>query len=55
MSEFEEYIQRLCRNGQYKPEEARESALGREVKEYYETESKTAPMLRHEFNCLSEA
>lgn len=55
MSRFEEYIQRLCRNDKYRPEEAREMALSRAVKEYYETESKTAPMLRHEFNCLSEA
>lgn len=54
MSRFEEYIQRLCRNGKYTPEEAQELALSRAVKEYYEAESKTTPMLRHEFNCLSE-
>lgn len=55
MSKFEEYIQRLCRNGKYTPEQARELAISRAVKEYYKTESETAPMLRHEFNCLSEA
>lgn len=55
MSRFEEYIQRLCRNGKYRPEEARKMALSREVEKYYEAESKTTPMLRHEFNCLSES
>lgn len=55
MSRFEEYIQRLCRNGKYTPEEARETALSREVKKYYQTEPETAPRLRNDFNCLSEA
>lgn len=54
MSKFEEYIQRMCRNGKYRPEEAPEMALSRAVKEYYKTESETAPRLRNEFNCLSE-
>lgn len=54
MSKYEEYIRSMCRNGQYTPEEVRESALGRAVKKYYEAESKTDPILRHEFNCLSE-
>lgn len=54
MSRYEEYIQRLCRNGKYTPEQANQQALSRLVKEYYETETKTAPTLRHEFNCLSE-
>lgn len=55
MSRFEEYIQRLCRNGKITLEEAKQQAISREVKEYYETESMTAPALKHEFNCLSEA
>lgn len=55
MSRFEEYVQRLCRNGKYTPEEARESALSREVKKYYESDSKTEPSLRHEFTCCSES
>lgn len=55
MSRFEEYIQRLCRNGKYKPEEAREMALSRAVKEYYEADIKAEPILRHEFTCCSES
>ena len=55
MSRYKEYIQRMCRNGKYTPEEAGELALSRAVQEYYETEAERAPMLRHEFNCLSEA
>lgn len=54
MSRYEEYIQRMCRNGKYTPEEAGELALSRAVQKYYETEAERAPMLRHEFNCLSE-
>lgn len=55
MSKIEQYIQRLCRNGKYTSEDARELAISRAVKEYYETEAEAAPMLRHEFNCLSES
>lgn len=51
---FEEYIERMCRNGKYTLEQAYQSALSREVREYYEKESETTPTLRHEFNCLSE-
>lgn len=54
MSRYDEYIQRMCRNGKYTPDQARQQALSREVKKYYETENETAPKLRHEFNCLSE-
>ena len=54
-SRFEEYVQRLCRNGKITPEQASQQAISQAVKEYYETESKTAPMLKQEFNCLSEA
>lgn len=38
MSRYEEYIQRLCRTGQYTPEQAREFALSREVEKYYQSE-----------------
>lgn len=38
MSRYEEYIQRLCRTGQYTPEQARELALSREVEKYYQSE-----------------
>lgn len=55
MSRFEEYIQRLCRNGKYRPEEARELALSQAVKEQYEADSKAEPLLRHEFVCCSES
>lgn len=54
MSRFEEYIERLCRNGKYTQEQARQQAISRAVAEYYAAESETAPKLRHEFNCLSE-
>lgn len=54
MSKFEEYIQRLCRNGQYTPEQARGLAVSRAVQESYESGGETEPMLRHEFSCLSE-
>lgn len=55
ISRYEEYIQHMCRNGKYTPEEANQQALSRAVQKYYETEAERAPMLRHEFNCLSEA
>lgn len=55
MSRYEEYIQRMCRNGKYRPVEARELALSRAVKEYYETEPERTSRLHNEFNCLSEA
>ncbi len=55
MSKYEEYIDRICKNGKYTPEQARQSAISRAVKKYYETEPETAPRLRNEFNCLSES
>lgn len=54
MNRYEEYIQRLCRNGKCTQEQACQQALSRAVAEYYESEPATAPRLRHEFNCLSE-
>lgn len=36
MSEYEAYIKRLCRTGQYTPEQARKMALSREVEKYYQ-------------------
>lgn len=37
MSRYEDYIQRLCRTGQYTPEQAREFAISREVEKYYQS------------------
>lgn len=54
MSRYEEYIARLCRTGQYTPDQASQLAISKAVAEYYETEPETAPRLRNEFNCLSE-
>lgn len=54
MSRYDEYIQRLCRNGKYTLEQVHKLALSREVEKYYEKEPETAPILRNEFNCLSE-
>lgn len=55
MSKYEEYIDRICKNGKYTPEQARQSAISREAAKYYETELETAPRVRIEFNCLSES
>lgn len=38
MSRYEEYIQRLCQNGKYTPEQAKELALSREVEKHYQSE-----------------
>lgn len=54
MDRYKKYIQRLCRNGKYTPEEANQQAISRAVAEYYAAESETDPELRHEFTCLSE-
>lgn len=54
MSRYEEYINRLCRTGQYTPEQARELALSKAVKEYYESEGDTETIVQHEFVCTSE-
>lgn len=54
MSRYDEYIARICKNGKYVPEQARQSAISREMAKYYATEPETAPRVRIEFNCLSE-
>lgn len=37
MSRYEDYINRMCRTGTYKPEQARELALRKEVEKYYQS------------------
>lgn len=54
MTRYEEYINRLCRTGRYTPEQAKEFAISKAVKEYYESEGDTDATVQHEFVCTSE-
>lgn len=54
MSRYEEYIARCCRTGRCRPEQARETAISRAVKAYYEAEDKDQAPVHHEFMCCSE-
>lgn len=38
MSRYDDYITRLCRTGNYTPEQAKELALSKEVEKYYKSE-----------------
>lgn len=35
MSKYDDYINRMCRTGTYKPERARETVISRGVEKYY--------------------
>lgn len=38
MSRYDDYITRLCRTGNYTPEQARGLAISKEVENYYQSE-----------------
>lgn len=41
MSRYDDYITRLCRTGNYTPEQERKLALSKEVEQYYQSEDTT--------------
>ncbi len=55
MSRYKEYLDRYSQARRCTPEEAREQAICREVKKYYEGEDKETNTLHHEFVCCSES
>lgn len=54
MTRYEEYINRLCRTGRYTPEQAKEFAISKAVKEQYESDGDADTTVQHEFVCTSE-
>lgn len=54
MTRYDAYVERYCRNGRCKPEEAHKHALVREVKKYYDSEENTQHEVYQEFTCCSE-
>lgn len=53
-SKFEDYIQRLCRNGKYTPEQARKLAISQAVEESNRLSNETDALIHYEFICCSE-
>lgn len=54
MKRYDDYVERYCRTGKCKPEEAHTHALVKEVKNYYESEESTQQDVHQEFAYCSE-